>query len=457
MTESAAFGRWPALAALVLVVATLLTPVPAAAAPSLRIAVTPAVALYGTPFSLKVTGLRPGELATIKAVSTDARNITWESSAVFQADAAGAIDVGRQAPTSGDYATADIFGLAWSMKPINAKSGRRISYADDEVNGWTIDFSVIDSAGATASARFRCVYQVPGQPLVRVPLEQDGLYGFLYQPAKGGPFPAVLILGGSNGGLYEWLARAFASNGFAALTLAYFKYRDLPAELVDIPIEYFDRATAWLKSQPGVRADRLGVAGGSRGGELALFLASRSSDYRAVVAWSPAAHLWEGMTQRFFDPDYVSVAAWTVGGKPLPFLPYVATLAEKEQEKKGTLDSLLPMFRRSLADPAGIARAAIPVERIDAPILLVSGTDDRTLPATEFGTGMIARLKDARFRHEVTHVINQDGGHPSFLPWLITANRGSGSIDGGTPQANVRGGYRSWAETIAFLHRHLDR
>ena len=61
---------------------------------------------------------------------------------------------------------------------------------------------------------------MPDKGLVRVPYERDGLYGFLYHPVQGGPFPGVVILGGSNGGLYEWLAQAFASNGFAALTVA---------------------------------------------------------------------------------------------------------------------------------------------------------------------------------------------------------------------------------------------
>ncbi len=430
-----------------------------AAAGPVRITATPSVALYGTPFSLTVTGLHPGELATVSAVSTDAKKRVWQSKAVFEADRAGTIDVSRQAPRSGDYADADTFGLAWSMKPANSKSTGRMAYADDEVNGWTIDFSVTGSGGATASTRFRCVYHLPGQGLVRVPLEQDGLYGYLYHPVKGGPFPTVLILGGSNGGLYEWLAQAFASNGFAALTLAYFQHRDLPAELVDIPIENFDRALAWLKTQPAVRADRIGVAGGSRGGELALYLASRSADYRAVVAWSPGIHLWEGMSRRFFDPDYTPVASWTLGGKPLPFLPWVSTPEEKAQEMKGTLDSVVPMIRRSLVetDAERIAQATIPVEWIKAPILLVSGTDDRTWPSTEFSDETVAKLKKAGFAYDVKHIVNEKGGHPSFLPWLITANRGTGSIDGGTPQANVQGGYRSWAETIAFLHRHLDR
>jgi dienelactone hydrolase len=452
------FGRGAALWALfVLLCGGLARAAADRRAPELKIAVSPSVALYGTPFSLKVTGLRPGEQAAIKAVSTDARKILWESTAVFEADAAGAVDAARQAPVSGGYGEADIFGLLWSMKAVNSNSQKRIGYRDDEVNGWTVDFSVIDTAGATASTRFRCVYQMPGQGLVRVPLEKDGLSGFLYYPDQGGPFPGVIILGGSNGGLYEWLAQAFASNGFAALTLAYFQYPNLPPELVEIPLEYFQRAAAWMKTQPKVMAKCLGLAGGSKGGELALLLASQTDDFRAVVAWTPAAHVWEGLSQKFFAPDYRPVSSWSLNGRPLPFMPFKASPEDKAKEMKGELSSYVAFHTDSLAqtDPATIEKAAIPVEKIRAPILLVSGTDDQTWPAGEFCAAIMARLKKAGFFYEVKHIVNEKGGHQSFLPYVVTANRGG--ISGGTPQADARGGYRSWAETMAFLHRHLDR
>jgi dienelactone hydrolase len=282
--------------------------------------------------------------------------------------------------------------------------------------------------------------------------------GFLYHPATGGPFPGVIILGGSNGGLYEWLAQAFASNGFAALTLAYFDYPGLPEELVEIPLEYFAKATAWMKTRPEVKPGKLGLAGGSKGGELVLLLASRSDDYRAVVAWTPAGYVWEGLTQKYFNPDYRPISSWSVGGKPLPYVSFKVTAEDKAKELKGDFGSFIALHQKSLAeaDPATVEKARIPVEKIKAPILLVSGTDDHTWPAGEFCADIVARLKKAGFSYEVKHVINQDGGHQSFLPYFITASRGGG-MSGGAPKADAWGGYRSWAETIAFLHRHLDR
>jgi dienelactone hydrolase len=452
------FPRIPTLVlgGLVLIL-VLVHPVVPAAAPDgpLRIALDPAMALMGIPFSFTVTGLKPGERVVIKSYAIDSRGRAWNSQAEFLASAQGAIDLAQQAPASGAYSGADVFGLLWSMKPPDTPGKRPPSFATDETNGWTVDFMATDSAGNTATARLLRVYQMPGEGLVRIPLREDGMTGFLYCPAKGGPFPGIVILGGSGGGLYEWLAQAVASNGFAALTLAYFNYADLPAELVEIPLEYFHRAAAWLKRRPEVRADRIGLAGGSKGGELALLLASHYDDFQAVVAWSPGAHSWEGLSQKYFAPDYRPVASWSLGGKPLPFVSFKVTQEDKEREMKGELNSFVELHHISLAknDPALVEQASIPVDRIKAPLLLVSGTLDQTWPADEFCREILGRLEKASFPYEVRHVSNPDAGHMSFLPYLITAN--TAAINGGKDQANAAAGFRSWRELIDFLRRHL--
>jgi len=58
----------------------------------------------------------------------------------------------------------------------------------------------------------------------------------------------------------------------------------------------------------------------------------------------------------------------------------------------------------------------------------------------------------AHHRERRPHVHPPLPGHSESRP----AHR-RGDPSGGSPQADARGGYWSWAETIAFLHRHLDR
>lgn len=418
----------------------------------LRIVIEPADQIFGTPFSITVTGLMPEEQASINARSIDASRIVWESNAVFKADTRGIIDVRKQAPLSGDYTDADILGLLWSMKPQNPKGKRIAPYSHDEVNGLTVDLTVKDSEGETATARLRRYYQMPGEGLTRIPLEQDGLYGFLYHPVSGGPFPGVIILGGSSGGLYEWLAQAFASNGFAALTLAYFNYQDLPQELLEIPLEYFLKAAAWMKTQKTIKAGCLGIVGGSKGAELALLLGATCNDYRAVVAWVPSGYIWQGISQ-----NMRLASSWSRKGQGLPYITGVLTPEDIAKYRKGEMDSIRQFYALGLeqADPLKIEQATIQVEKIKAPILLVSGTDDQTWPSAEFSDAIMQRLEKYSHAYEDKHIRCEGAGHMVFLPYFITGH--NRFMNGGNARDDAHGSLISWTETMAFLHRHLNR
>lgn len=419
----------------------------------MEIRVTPAEDIFGTPFTITVIGLKPGEYATITASSVDASNITWKSSATFKADGEGFIHTSRQAPLSGDYSVANSLGFLWSMKSVNPKGKRVRPYIHDEVNGLTVRFTLSNSAGQEATTHLRRYYQMPGKKLTRVPLEEDGLYGFLFSPASDGPHPGVIILGGSNGGLYEWLAQAFASNGFAALTLAYFNYKDLPQELVEIPLEYVHKAAVWMKNRNMVRKNALGVVGGSKGGELALLLGTVYDDFDAIVAWVPSCYTWQGISY-----DIMNIrSSWTLGGKALPFIAGDFTMEDLARYEKGEYDSMLDYHFKALeyADATTIEQATIPVEKIKAPILLVSGTDDQTWPSSIFSDAIMQRLEKNHYPYEFKHIRYEGAGHMVFLPYFITGqNR---YMNGGNPKDDALGSVVSWEATIAFFKKHLGR
>jgi hypothetical protein len=50
----------------------------------------------------------------------------------------------------------------------------------------------------------------------------------LFRPLPPGPRPTVIVLSGSLGGMLEGSAAVLASQGFAALALAYFGVNPLP-------------------------------------------------------------------------------------------------------------------------------------------------------------------------------------------------------------------------------------
>src|SRR5918999_3317438 len=125
--------------------------------------------------------------------------------------------------------------------------------------------------------------------VVRKPVREEGLVGTLFLPDASAPRAAVLALGGAGGGLSEGAAETLAGEGFAALALAYFGLDGLPRELVEIPLEYFEGAIAWLGGHPEVDAGRVAVVGNSKGGELALLLgATYPREVGAVVGYAPS-------------------------------------------------------------------------------------------------------------------------------------------------------------------------
>ena len=57
---------------------------------------------------------------------------------------------------------------------------------------------------------------------------------------------------GGRGGLVEFRASLLAARGFAVLALAYFAYEDLPSDLLEIDLEYFEEAANLLLAHPKV-------------------------------------------------------------------------------------------------------------------------------------------------------------------------------------------------------------
>src|SRR3954451_17591955 len=178
---------------------------------------------------------------------------------------------------------------------------------------------------------------------------RDGLYGRWYTPVGGArQRPAVVVFGGSNGGLRTApLARAFASYGYPALALAYFKAPGLPRELRRIPLESFERAIRFARRQP--RVSRVVVCGASRGGEAALLL---GSIYRRLVA---------GVIG--IVPAYQVNGGWTLRGREIPY------------------------------------DTPIRVERIRGPILTASGGRDEVWSSSVYTEQIELRLEDHPFRY----------------------------------------------------------
>lgn len=272
-------------------------------------------------------------------------------------------------------------------------------------------------------------------------VETGGLSATLYVPADGAKHPALLVLGGAEGGR-DWargVARKLAEEGFVALAQSYFNGPGLPKALANVPIERFQRAIDYLQALPSVEQGHLGVVGLSKGAEAALALAAREPRLRVVVAASPSDVVWQGIDRTGGAP----ASSWSFRGVPLDYVPF-----QPCAQCRGLLD----LYRHSY--PQAVAADRVEGKGIAAPVLLISSEQDQVWPSTA-----MARVLAARLRREGAAVVSvidyPTGGHFAFglSPTAASAKEDTG-FGGGTPDGLAAARKDSWKRVLEFLRAH---
>ena len=352
--------------------------------------VTPAKALVDESVTILAKGLQPNEHVSIRAELTDGAGAEWKSEAEFVADAQGVVDTSKQAPVNGSYQGIFAMGVVLFMKP--SAKGREAYTAPKDLGLQVILFHLMRNGQTAASALLE--QQQVGDGVRQIKIEGQ-LKGILFLPNVSGRVPGVLVVGGSEGGVPTAKAAWLASHGYAALALAYFHYEDLPKDLAGIPLEYFGLGISLLMHRPEIEADRTGVMGTSRGGELALQLGSMYPEIKAVVAYVPANVRYPASCGGTVVPD-----AWTWEGQPLPYVRP-------------------DLSRNPSSDVLGVVMAAIWVENTKGPILLISGTEDPVWPSSMMAGEMVGRLKEQHFAYRVESLKYPHAGHLAGRPALV--------------------------------------
>lgn len=208
----------------------------------------------------------------------------------------------------------------------------------------------------------------------------DGLYAPIgvRRPPGDGPFPIVLLASGNGGEGMAWIRDAVNNKGYimerlveAGYACAWLRYRT-EVELGyheggplvrDIrqgrdmfnrsPLEYEDEIAIidYLKEQPWVDAERVGLIGMSHGGEMVLKITSEYHGVAAAVASEPASHEYLALT-----PDDTA------------FVNEETQLRNIEDMVMSEVDKV----RARIDEPVARARA----EGITTPILVMGREDD---------------------------------------------------------------------------------
>lgn len=253
---------------------------------------------------------------------------------------------------------------------------------------------------------------------------------YLEPSTTGHAKPLLVLLGGAEGGnawtRSRWKAQRdrFLAQGYAVLAIGYFGLPNTPEKLDRIGIEGIHAAIVRAAQNPEINRDCVAVLGGSRGAELALLLGSRYPDIRTVVALSPSSAVFVSHT------DAMVTSAFAFEGQPLPFVPMLWSATPEL-----ILGDIGGVMRKLVGNQPAMDAAAIPVEQINGPLLLVSAAQDEMWPSREMSDAMMARLNRSGFEPAHEHWA-LPGGHSSpteeflkieaFLNAHFAPNRGTG-------------------------------
>ena len=412
----------------------------------MRIEVDRPDTLYDQPILIRVRDCPPGAAVTVRASAEDDLHHRWESHAVFIADSSGVVDLTQQTAQSGTYPGKDAMGLFWSMS-LDASIRERGPFNKTQPTPVIVTIRA-EQAGETASTEVTRRLMGPG--VRRREFREDGIVATFFDHESGAR-PGVVIVSGSGGGLAEDQPALLASRGYAVLSLGYFGMEGVPQDLTDIPLEYFERAIAWMRKHKSVDRERIAVMGASRGGELALLLGATFPEIKAVVAYVPSGVVWPGLSRTH---SAETPAAWTRQGKPLAFMPSPPPDVEAWSKPPVVLT---PTFHAAMKMRAREEWPEIAVEKPNGPILMFSGSDDQMWPSLTLADIAAQRLLRHNFPRRFEHITYAGAGHFIRFPYSPTITAIFHPVVrvmlalGGDAVANAAADRDSWERLLGFL------
>ncbi|MGV6938167.1 MULTISPECIES: acyl-CoA thioesterase/bile acid-CoA:amino acid N-acyltransferase family protein [Paenibacillus] len=422
----------------------------------MKLQVQPRIAIIDEKIDFCVTGLPPEDKIKITAsmhfpwaVSEKYQSFAW-----FTADSNGSVDLSKQKPDSGTYDYIDSMGLIASLQKINSEGG-------NIAHNISIDGSLFIDIVCENGQDRECISLERMFKLPEVKRHQitDAFVGELFY-TENSNYKTIVVLGGSDGELsgLSILSGPLASRGFNVLTVGYFNEKGLPKKLEEIPLEYFEKVFSWLKKNSLTRTNEIYVHGTSKGGELALLLASRYKFISKVVASAPHAYCFQALDGLMSGKN---VSSWSYEGRSLPFIPIDNEIFYDHQ--RHCLEKNIPFgftttYKKSVERARNKEEARIKIENANANLLLIAGHQDNIWNTHEACVEIMSILKKNNYKYKYNLLDYKDLGHSLPIPFIIPLSEtlnlkmGGGVFTcGGTLKGNSFGQSDSWQKTIEFF------
>ncbi|WP_025682745.1 acyl-CoA thioesterase/bile acid-CoA:amino acid N-acyltransferase family protein [Paenibacillus maysiensis] len=427
----------------------------------MKLQTEPRVALIDEKINIYVTELTPGEKLKITA----SMHFPWairekyESFAWFTADSNGNVDLSKHKPDSGTYDYIDSMGLIVSLQKISSEGG-------NIALNISIDPSVFIDIVCECGQHRECVRLERMFKLPEVKRQQitDEFMGELFYSEHSNN-KTIVVLGGADGersGL-SLLSGPLASRGFNVLTVGYFNEEGLPKKLEEIPLEYFETVFSWLQKNPLTHACEIYLHGTSKGGELALLLASKYNVISKVAVSAPHAYCFQALDGLMSGKN---VSSWSYEGKSLPFIPVDNDIFYEHQRsclEKNTPFGLTTTYKKSVEAAKNKEDARIKIENANADILLIAGMEDNVWNTYDACVEVMDTLTKHNYKYAYNFLAYKDLGHSIPIPYVVPLSETLNvKMDlgvftcGGTLKGNSYGQSDSWQKTIEFFMKPVQ-
>uniref|UniRef100_A0A8C8TC80 Acyl-coenzyme A thioesterase 1 n=1 Tax=Peromyscus maniculatus bairdii TaxID=230844 RepID=A0A8C8TC80_PERMB len=395
--------------------------------------------LCDQPVLISVNGLAPEQPVTLRAALRDEKGARFRAHARYRADAHGRLDLARAPALGGSFAGLEPMGLLWAMEPERPlwRLVKRDVRTPFVVELEVLDGHEPDGGRLLARAVHERHFMAPG--VRRVPVREGRVRATLFLPPGPGPFPGIVDLFGLGGGLLEYRASLLAGKGFAVMALAYYNYDDLPKDIDNLHLEYFEEAVNYLLRHPQVKGPGVGVLGISKGGELGLAMASFLKGIKAAVIINGSVAA-VGNTINYKDET----------------IPPVSILRNQVRMTKDGLQDVV----EGLQSPLVEQKSFIPVERADTTFLLIVGQDDHNWKS-EFYANEISKRLQAHGKEKPQIICYPEAGHyiePPYFPLCRAGMHllvGANITFGGEPKPHAMAQLDAWQQLQTFFHKHL--
>ncbi|KAG7236615.1 hypothetical protein INR49_000739 [Caranx melampygus] len=332
--------------------------------------------LFDEPVQVKVSGLRSRQVVALRARSTDERGVEFSSSATYRADGSGEIDLDRDSSLSGSYVGVEPMGLLWSMRPNTLHKKFQIK---NSLHPHVVRFSVHEEEEEEEEGRMLAEATneriLIGDGVICRPVKDGNIRGVLFTPPGDGVFPAVLDLYILGGDLSEKRASLLASRGFVVLSVVAYGHDDMPKNIKELHLDYFEEAIQFLRKQDKVGSKGVGVLSLSKTADVALSMASYLPDVEAVV--------------------------WINGCSANTVLPLFYRKSQILPPLKFDIRKTIPtesganMVKNVLDNPMAEENKAtlVPIEQAKARFLFAAAEDDLNWDTKAYMDEMVERLK----------------------------------------------------------------